>query len=166
MLWSVLKRGWTWKELQEVCFFFFFNPGLKVKNVFWETKRCHMCHMTLDQTLNRESNRKVRANQQVCIGWVLTHALVIRWRQSRNIWLSSRRLARQMMKKSKVRPESWQHRASSFFHHEQTLPKLEDQNSRVYLAPNGSGDVSFISPTSDRVTNGSYWRLTLCKRQT
>lgn len=44
--------------------------GLKVKDVLWETKRCHTCHMT--------GNRKARANQQVCMGSVLTHVVVIR----------------------------------------------------------------------------------------
>lgn len=31
-----------------------------------------------------------------------------------------------------------------------------DRNSKVYLAPNGRGDMSSVSPTSDRVSNGSY----------
>lgn len=49
-----------------------------------------------------------------------------------------------------------QHHARSFFNHDQMLPKAEQRNSKVYLAPNGSGDMSSVSPTSDRVTNGSY----------
>lgn len=49
-----------------------------------------------------------------------------------------------------------QHHTCSFLNHDQVLPIVENLNSKDYLAPNWSDDISFISPTSDRVTNGSY----------
>lgn len=62
------------KDCRKFAFFKKKLRGLKVKDVLWETKRCHMT-----------GNRKARANQQVCIGSVLTRVVVIRRLHSRNI---------------------------------------------------------------------------------
>lgn len=128
MSWSVLKPcfTWTWKGLQEE----------KKKSLRVESQGCalgdkEMSHVSHDTgPTGKWVFRKVRANQQVCIGLVFTHVVVIRRLQSRNISLFSRRRAWQKMKNQRsgsenVGPESSQHRAGSFFNHEQTLPKVQ-----------------------------------------
>lgn len=84
MVWTVWKRGWTWKELWEVCFVLKKKKkirGLKVKDV--------LCHMTLDQQETGCSTGRPEPISR-CVSARSSHV--------RNIWLSSRRLAWQMMK--------------------------------------------------------------------
>lgn len=88
--------------------------------------------------------------------------------QNCDIWLPSEVFACWlMMKKRRLEFESEescqrhsQHHTCSFLNNDQVLPISGNLNSKVCLVSNGTSDTSFISPTSDRVTNGSYWSLT------
>lgn len=93
--------------------------------------------------------------------------------QNCDIWLPSEVFAWLAMKKRRLEFQSEgscqkhsQHHTCSFFNHDQVLPIMGNLNSKVCLVSNGTSDASFISLTSDRVTNGSYWSLTPPKPQT
>lgn len=78
MFWSVLKRGWTWKGLQGVCFF--------PKSEGWTLRMCSGRQRGDTRVTWHRTNRRVRANQHVCISSVLlTHVVVVTRLQSRSL---------------------------------------------------------------------------------